>query len=209
MKTKRKGSFFLMAGALLLAASLCLTGYNLWEERHAADVSDAVLQELSGMIQPVPVTASIPSLPETQIPDYILNPDMEMPVVEVDGHKYIGYLEFPTLDLAFPVMSSWSYPNLKLSPCRYTGSAYTNDLVIAAHNYERHFGRIKTFEIGDPVYFTDVDGNQFHYAVVEVGQLDPIPAEAMLEGDWDLSLFTCTLGGQYRVTIRCVRDEST
>lgn len=27
-------------------------------------------------------------------------------------------------------------------------------------------------------------------------------------GGWDLSLFTCTLGGQFRVTVRCERAET-
>lgn len=31
--------------------------------------------------------------------------------------------------------------------------------------------------------------------------------EEMESGDWDLSLFTCTLGGSYRVTVRCERTE--
>ena len=29
----------------------------------------------------------------------------------------------------------------------------------------------------------------------------------MLSGDWDLTLFTCTIGGQTRVTIRLERVE--
>ena len=41
-------------------------------------------------------------------------------------------------------MESWSYPKLKVAPCRYRGSAYLDDLIIAAHNYDRHFGRINT-----------------------------------------------------------------
>ena len=32
----------------------------------------------------------------------------------------------------------WSYPSLKKAPCRYTGSAEENSLIIAAHNYKRH-----------------------------------------------------------------------
>ena len=65
-------------------------------------------------------------------------------------------------------------------------------------------GRLR---IGDTVEFTDVDGNLFTYVVAEKEQLAPDEAKQMLSGDWDLSLFTCTLGGQYRTTIRCERVD--
>ena len=47
-----------------------------------------------------------------------------MPETELDGEQYIGVLELPTLSLTLPVQSQWSYPALKVSPCRYAGSAY-------------------------------------------------------------------------------------
>ena len=52
--------------------------------------------------------------------------------------------------------------------------------------------------------FTDVDGNMFGYEVIELETLSPFAIEEMTGGNWDLTLFTCTVGGQYRVTIRCV-----
>ena len=78
---------------------------------------------------------------EEGTPDYILNPEMDMPTQEVDGQSYIGVLELQPLGLSLPIISQWSYPGLRIAPCRYTGSAYQNDLVIAAHNYTSHFGR--------------------------------------------------------------------
>jgi sortase A len=30
----------------------------------------------------------------------------------------------------------------------------------------------------------------------------------MESGDWDLTLFTCTTGGQSRITVRCVLKDS-
>lgn len=86
---------------------------------------------------------------------------------------------------------------------RYWGSAYRDDLVIAAHNYTRHFGSLKNVSVGDDVRFTDVDGNVFSYLVSEVEQLNPAAVEELETGDWALTLFTCTLGGQYRVVVRC------
>lgn len=56
-----------------------------------------------------------------------------------NGYEYIGYLSIPSIGLALPVMKQWSYAGLKIAPGRYSGSLYTDDLVIAGHNYNRHF----------------------------------------------------------------------
>jgi len=157
-------------------------------------------------------SALLPAMPEferaidtlrVEIPDYVLNPKMDMPVITQDGQDYIGVLEIPALELELPVISQWNYPRLRKAPCRYVGSAYTKDLVISAHNYDRHFGRLNTLQEGDRVYFTDADGNRFVYEVSLLETLKPRPASAMTEGEWDLTLFTCTVGGSYRVTARC------
>ena len=143
--------------------------------------------------------------PETETPDYRLNPEMEMPAVRIDDREYIGVLSIPALGRELPVISSWDYPGLRVAPCRYTGSAYTDDLVIAAHNYASHFGRLRELSQGDSIRFTDTDGNVFDYVVSELEILEPYAVSQMTEGDWDLTLFTCTPGGQYRVTLRCNR----
>lgn len=140
---------------------------------------------------------------EIEIPDYVLNPDMEMPVSRYNGQDYIGILEIPAIDLKISVISEWTYPRLRLAPCRYSGSAYTNDLVISAHNYASHFGRLKELYEGAAVIFTDVDGNVFNYRVGLQETLKPRDVEYMKESDWDLTLFTCTPGGSYRATLRC------
>ena len=100
-------------------------------------------------------------------------------------------------------MSSWSYPQLKIAPCRYYGSVKTRDLVIAAHNYSRHFGNIKNLSAGDQVYFIDVEGVISSYEVAEVDTLNPTDVENMTSSGYALTLFTCTYGGQSRVTVRC------
>lgn len=121
------------------------------------------------------------------------------------GVDYIGTLEIPALGLSLPIISEWSYPNLKLSPCRYQGSAYTDDLVLAGHNYPSHFGSLKNLYADDEIIFTDIDGNKFNYVVVEQEVLAATAIEEMSSGNWDLTLFTCTIGGKSRMAIRCVR----
>lgn len=190
---KRSGTLWIIIGILLILTALGLACYNLWDEKRANQVRCEVLEQLE------PETVKT----EEIIPDYRKFPEMEMPVEEINKNLYIGILEIPSLGLKFPVINEWSYPNLKISPCRYEGSVYQNNLIISAHNYQCHFGNIKTLLSGDEVKFTDLDGNIFEYIVAEMQIIDPADIEGMKSGLWDLTLFTCTYGGQDRVTIRC------
>ena len=212
----KRGKICTGIGLLLLAAALFLTAYNLWSDAKAGEAADTVLEQLTPELEEAEEKAkiSLPALPsgesleEAYIPDYILNPEMEMPVEEVDGQKYIGVLRIPALSLELPVISEWSYPSLQVAPCRYAGSAYLNNMVIAAHNYYSHFGYLKNLSQGDEVTFTDMDGNVFRYEVAELETLSPFAIEEMTGGDWALTLFTCTVGGQSRVTVRCEITEN-
>jgi len=139
---------------------------------------------------------------------YMRNPEIPMPEVEYEGRTYIGVLNIPALKLELPVISQWSYPSLKIAPCRYEGSAYLNNLVIAAHNYAAHFGKLKKLSPGDGVSFTDMDGNVFRYQVEAIETLAPTAIEEMTSGEYDLTLFTCTPGGKCRLTVRCKMEET-
>lgn len=153
------------------------------------------------------LTLDKPEAEVREIPDYLLNPNMEMPTKVTGGNSYIGTLEIPKLSLKLPIMSKWDYDKLKIAPCRYCGSAYLDNMVLCAHNYSRHFGRLKNLPIGSLIIFTDVDGNVFKYETVQLETLKPSAVMDMRTGDWDLTLFTCTIGGATRVTTRCVRVE--
>ena len=125
----------------------------------------------------------------------------------VNGYEYIGYVEIPLLELKLPVMSEWSYEQLRISPCRQSGSSYTDDLVIAAHNYSTHFGRLKELSIGDAVIFTDMDGVVNTYCVKKLETVAPDDVDTVLNSGFDLVLYTCTKGGQTRVTVFCDRVD--
>lgn len=212
MKTKGKaGTILIVAGLLLFAAALFLTGYNLYDEYRAGTVANRVLnvlqQQTSGGSSNDMQLPENSLLDQAELPDYILNPDMEMPTEEVEGNDYIGVLEIPSLEISLPVMSEWSYPKLKISPCRYSGSAYTGNLVIAAHDYRTHFRSIKNLAAGAQVTFTDVKGRSFYYQVDAVEVLEPTAIQDMISEEWDLTLFTCTPGGRARVAVRCLKTS--
>lgn len=198
---KHKGSIWISTGLLLIAAALLLVLYNMRQSNEAGQTAQSVLTLLTGEQKAENAPRAVESVED--LPDYIRNPDMEMPVSTVNGIDYIGVLEIPVLELELPIISDWSYAKLRTAPCRYQGSAYKNDLILMAHNYASHFGKLKNLRQGDLVRFTDEGGNVFSYSVVELETLMPMDVEEMESGDWDLTLFTCTVGGRSRVTVRC------
>ena len=203
----RKGTLLILMGLLLVAAAFFLTGYNLVEDYLAAESAKEAAAQLEAMLPAEQTVTAEPIQTEPQepleIPDYILNPGMPMPEKTVEGCNYIGILEIPCLELKLPVLTSWSYDLLQIAPCRYEGSVYTHDLIISAHNYQHHFGKLNQLISGDRLIFTDMDGNIFVYEVAYRESLGGNEGAAMGAGEWDMTLFTCTVGGEYRVTVRC------
>lgn len=206
-KKNRIGNILKGAGLILVTAAVLLLVYNLWDGHRARESEEAILAEY---LQENKKASESPNASdkedEQNIPDYLLNPDMDMPeytLKSLGDVACIGILEIPVLNLELPVISSWSYSSLRLAPCRYSGSAYKGDLVIAAHNYQSHFGGLRTLPEGSEVFFTDAVGNRFSYYVAVTEALTPWSVDDMTSGEWPLTLFTCTLDSQNRVTVRC------
>lgn len=208
MKGKRRWTALLMgAGGLFLVAALLLTVYNLLTEWRAGEQAQEILEQLEEQLPEMPTGGGGNPDEESVEEGGLSEREGDMPILEIGGNSYIGILEIPALDLTLPVMGQWNYPNLNTAPCRYCGSAYDGDLVIAGHNYRPHFGLLYSLETGAEVVFTDVEGSRFYYEVAETTMLEPTAVGELLGGQWDLSLFTCDFSGQARVTVRCVRAE--
>ena len=212
MKSKL-GIICIILGVVLISGALFLTLYNMHQEHAAQEAVESIMPQLMEQIEVN--KENNPTSPENEndhdlelkVPvELLTEEDKKMAEIEIDGYPYIGYLSMPTLGKELPIMSTWSYPQLKVAPCRYSGSLRGEDLVLMGHNYVSHFGPISRLEIGDPVIFTDVYGNITEYVVVGKDILDPSAVDAMTAGDFDLTLFTCTYGGSNRVTIYCDRS---
>ena len=208
-RRRRAGIACIAVGVLLLGGAALLVLHNRQEERTAGELSQQVLEQLE---EQIPEPASSAQTPESsqapgqevEVPNYVLDPGREMPEAVVDTRSYIGVLRIPALGLSLPVISEWSDSNLKVAPCRYSGSAYQGGLVIAGHNYRTHFAGLTSLETGDQITFTDMDGNVFLYEVAGIEILQPTDVEDMISDAWDLTLFTCDYSGQARVTVRCI-----
>lgn len=195
---------------MLILSALLLLLYNRYEDANAGQEAESLLASVEAAIsaQAMDTTAATaPNRPDASEVPAPTPLDPEMPVVMLDGYEYVGYVEIPTLGLKLPVMSEWDYTRLKVAPCRQFGSSRTDDLVIAAHNYESHFGHLKDLSVGDTVTFTDMDGIVNTYCVEKIETRTPNEVGAVQNSGYDLVLYTCTKGGKTRVTVFCDREE--
>ena len=204
---RKFGLILVSLGLLLVASAALLFWHNRQEEVQAAHHVEVLVPQVVHVIeerQESPTTE-----PEETWPPFLPlpteDPNREMPTTEIDGHEYIGYLSIPSLELELPIMGDWSYEKLRIAPCRYAGSLYTDNLVLMAHNYDRHFGPINDLRVGDILSFTDMDGETVEYEVIALDILQSTAIDEMTAGEYDLTLFTCTYGGVSRVTVRCDR----
>lgn len=192
----RRGILLMLVGVVLILGAGGLLLYNNWQEKNSKEFVSRVIDEFERLVDPF-------KRETMQLPK-------QMQSVVIDGKEYIGSLDFPTLDQSFPILKNCNDELLKLAPCRYTGSYLKDNMIIAGHNYSTGFGLLKSLEIGDPVEFTDTIGNTQEYEVINIEIIEGTDIQGMEEkvGDgWDLTLFSCTYGGQSRYAVRCAKVE--
>ena len=192
----KAGIVCMVTGAVLILSALFLIFCSIEENEQAGKSRDRVLQQMEKEIE----NKNIWNDTTGDLAEKVKN-------IEIDGNYYIGYLSLPVLGLELPVMKEWDYERLKIAPCRQCGTSQDDNLVIAGHNYENHFGKLSLLKNGDQVWFTDVNGSVNTYAVGAVEILNPDQVDEMKNSEWDLTLYTCTPSGSQRLTIRCERCE--
>ena len=189
------GAICVFLGALCILSAVGIAVYNRWEDKNAEKTAQSLLEDVQSVIEE--------KQPEQPLPDDTETIPTEMAIVKVGDYDCIGVLSIPVLNLELPVLADWSYAKLKKAPCHYYGTYYEKDFVIAAHNYQTHFGRLSQLQAGDIVIFTDVTGADHCYEVVLLETLPKEATQEMIASGFALSLYTCTPGGASRVTVRC------
>lgn len=184
MKSKL-GRICTILGAFLVLAALMLWYYNDAEANRAEKVSQELLMEVTAMQAETPETAMLSATPETP------------------QESFLGVLKIPALDLELPVYETCDEERIKETVCRYSGSVATNNLVIAGHNYRRHFGGLTNLKLGDEVTLQTMDGEEHSYQVAQLETLAETAVKEMTAGDYHLTLFTCDYSGQARIAVRC------
>ena len=198
MSKNKSGMIFVIMGAVLMLSALLLLFYNHMEDQRAGKEAEEDLLKIQSQME----AAMVPETEKIGLP----RPE-DLPVIEVDGYGYIGYLRIPDLGLELPVMDDWDYQRLKKAPCRQFGSPVTEDLVIAAHNYDRHFGRLDELKQGDRIIFINTEGYPYEYHVDKTEKLEPEDVDVVQDSEYALILYTCTYGGENRVAVFCMEEE--
>jgi sortase A len=232
----KTGIFLMIVGALLVAAAVTLALFNYCEDRAAGEAAMSVLSDLEKSIAENAGQSSASSTGDSTADNsvseqqrriqgnnaatehVIANKDSLVTVSEdessqkpgslyVDDHYYVGIITIPELGIKLPVIDSYIGDNLRYAPCLYSGYV-DSQMIICAHNYNTHFGRIKELESGSVVIFTDIYGNDYRYYVMDIEIVPGDDSNKMEAGEWDLSLFTCTFDGTDRVTVRCCHEQN-
>lgn len=213
MKSRRKaGCAVLVAGFVMLLAATLLYSANLAEDRNAGAQAKHLLTALQSALtnnDPQADTHSDlthrGSLPDGYESSVVSGPQSGAEPTEAlpEVSKCIGFIRLPTVGIELPVLSEWSYDHLAIAPCRQFGSPDTRDLVIAAHNYRSHFGRLDKLSPGDTVSFTDLSGTVFLYSVEAVRTVSPTEVGTVKNSGSDLVLYTCNFNGNKRVAVFC------
>lgn len=193
MKRKYISIISKIIGIVLILSGIGLISYNLITDYISGKNSKEVLKELEVQLEgKIPPTDSD-----------IIDVNKEMDIIDVNGNKYIGIISIPSVDIKLPVINEYSKQNIKIAPVLYKGSIYKNNAIIIAHNTQSHFRKIQNLNIGDKVTFIDVNGNEFNYEVIKKENISEKDTKIMEEGEWDLTLFTCTSSNiKFRTSIR-------
>ena len=208
---KKTGIVLVVLGAVLLVAALLSALYNSNRDRRAGERADEILDELRGHIVQRAVeysahTEAVTSVTEEDTTAVTVPHEENEPApIMVNGHDCIGFIEIPSLELVLPILSDWSDEKLDIAPCRHFGSAVTDDLVIAGHNFTRHLSYLSKLTGGEAVVFTDTAGVTYHYTVTAVKHISEENVDAVQNSGHDLVLYTCTFMGDIRTAVFCDR----
>ena len=135
------------------------------------------------------------------------------PVLEIDknisGHKVVGIIKIPKIDLEYPILETTSEETLNLSITKFWGNKINEigNVTLAGHNNLSGimFGKIKKLENGDIIELTDIQNTTLKYEVFKTYVIDPNDIRCILpeeENIREVTLITCTTGGKNRFIVK-------
>ena len=131
----------------------------------------------------------------------------------IDGHKVVGKLEIPKIELTTYILGYTSKESLNKSVTKLTGPEINNEgnFCITGHNYNngRMFGKLKQLEIGDKIILTDTYDRSVTYTVNTIDTVTPKEVEVLSQntlGEREVTLITCTTGALKRIVVRAIEE---
>lgn len=163
--------------ALLLAAALFLLLSRLSAERAEIDC-DAAAAYMESVL---PTRTA--GLKEDRA-------NKNMPALSYGGQDFSALLTVKRLSVKLPVRASWDKSAVNSVPCVFTGNPYDGTLIIGGVDAEGQFDFVPKIDVGDEIAVTDMKGYEFVYTVSTVKHAKNSKASTLIDGEYDLTLFT-------------------
>ena len=191
---KQKKTFLFVLGICFILASICLMLFFAIQTYLGTQKSQNIVSRMEAL------------LPDRTpgVPGAYLNSGM--PVLEIDGVDYVAMLEVPAFGLTLPVADQWDSKNMHLTPCRFSGSAYDNTLVIGGAESQGQFSFCDKIDNGAVITVTDMTGVRFTYTVFRVDRAKHAEIQWLLSADYDLTLFCRDAYSLDYIAVRCVSN---
>lgn len=196
---KGVGIVCLALGAVLILSALLFAGRNEQESEEAGRQSDELLAQIEAQIGGQPAAESQPGQQDTEEP--------ADPMALAKGYEAIGILDLPDLGLRLPVLADYDEARLQAAPCRHLGSLEEGNLVIAGHNYRRHFAYLKKLAPGARITFTDMEGIVHPFVLDHTDTIAGTDVAAVTDSGFPLILYTCDYTGEGRITLFFSAEE--
>ena len=225
MKKKKKAfkfEFFLSVFLLCVLSSYAI--YAEYDRNKSEEVSKEILQEISfqdttKLVDEEVIVVRLNAIPEeknvtttqvVQIEQKIEVPD-EQKLTASDGTIYytIGVINIPSINVNYPILSTYTDELLKIAPCRFHGPNpnEVGNLCIAGHNYKnsKYFSKVPNLQLGDKIEITDLSGRMLTYTVYDKFIVNPDELECtsqLTNGNKEITLITCTNDNKQRHIIK-------
>lgn len=225
MKKKKKAfkfEFFLSVFLLCVLSSYAI--YAEYDRNKSEEVSKEILQEISfqdttKLVDEEVIVVRLNAIPEEknvtttqviQIEQKIEVPD-EQKLTASDGTIYytIGVINIPSINVNYPILSTYTDELLKIAPCRFHGPNpnEVGNLCIAGHNYKnsKFFSKVPNLQLGDKIEITDLSGRMLTYTVYDKFIVNPDELECtsqLTNGNKEITLITCTNDNKQRHIIK-------
>lgn len=128
---------------------------------------------------------------------------------EIDGHKVIGIIKIPKINLEYPILETTNKNTLNLSITKFWGNQINEigNVTLAGHNNLNGtmFGKIKKLEVGDIIELTDIQNVVIQYQIFKTYVIDPNDISCILpeqKAVREVTLITCTNGNKNRFIVK-------
>lgn len=139
----------------------------------------------------------------------IVNVDMPE---KIENYDVLGEIEIQSIGVKKYILSRTTDESLDLSVTRFWGEGIheSGNFSIIGHNYSGIFKDLKELVLGDTFTLTSKDGRICTYVIYDIFIVEPNDVsciEDSLNGEREVTLITCTPGGERRLILKAKEQK--